>query len=1450
MFRCTDCRPLILDRLFGLLDAAEASAVDAHLAGCAACAAERAKEAKLQGLIATAAKSEFPRVRFDAPAVKPAWTKPVPATSSASPERPTVLAVPANPHRNRDARKPSRAARSLPWAVAAAVLIVVPGTIIPVLDLLNNANTAHVAAADAKDRASVAFRAFETANQEAPRRLDPNHALLAARQAHDGLLASWVKAEKAAAQAHDTRELSWEVRKPAAVQPGAPNEFLLVVRSGQAEHHSRLLAEVREVRENQTDAVIFSQPLEHDAGRGEAHPIRLPVSVWSKLTPQSELFLVVSRVEEKTGEKTQLQDKVRLLGPVFATVLTSDKAAYQPGETVYFRSLTLDRVTFTPPTRDLVFQYELLAPNRRPVPNGVVTGGTELVRVSNGKVEVVNGPDGKTLRGVGAGAFILPTDAPDGDYTLLLKELPHPDGTPPAVPFAVTRTLKVRAGASDEYRKLTGYSAASYSAGGTVKAWAELRFRDKPVVGAQVLAVATADGQPIPGVKLTSPATGPDGRANLEFTLPAELDRGDVRLMVTFKPPTDNGNAIQETVVDRVPVVGRRLIVEFFPEGGDLMAGVPSRVYVRATTPDGQPVDITGTITDGHNVLATVATVTGESQHGANRGIGSFTFTPKLGGTVWLKLASPSGFYSPLLPPKPEYLAAPAALVGGPTALTGFTGFPLPAVHDNGVTMTVLNPVTAPGEPICVHLRSVGKDRNLVVGAYTRGRLSDTQRVTATIGRVAEVKLMAGSDPRGGVVRITVFEEPKVTAGDAERRAGEAEPDLLPVAERLVFRKPGETLKLDFTANGTRGGNGSTLGFVAGTAVELNISATDEKGRPAAAILYTAVVNTGVAPGAKDRLLTTHFLLSGDINTPDAMEYADFLLTDHPKAAESLDLVLATQGWRRFAEQIGNGYAKRPVATTQECANLLVSNGQYMTGTVPASHRVHNKLRAEYWPKYEAAVVALKAAEANANAAIAKPANDPAVETARQLASAANEARDEAKASADRVAAATIPVARFRGAGWFAVAAFGLLATMLGVACFARPTGRLPLGIGTVGSLGLVVFLVAALGMADRTHAAGNTVSELAIAKVPAPPAGLQAALGRGEGSDKIVTDAGTPGGLQSKGTASNSKGATEVQDSGSGNSAPGLAGGGFGGNGVRTNGVQVVNVLPPAKDQGERKNTQTGRPTVGVNPIAPPQPSAPGGLPTAGGTAVGSVANDSGWRPGENRNQIPDESLLWLRDAYFFDLRMKADAVGRRSGNDKAARTEDTAKVEAEAKCYRQAIEKAKEYKENQKNVIRDEMKAAADRKQLTVQLPQAEVPPLPGGTALGKMQLTRVPPEVLALKRVQDAVPNIAPLVIREYAGPRPGAALGVPTGDEVDTVLWQPVIVLPGDGKATLHFQLGSAPGGYQVVIAGHSFDGKTGRIGAMRGLIPVVPVAPTIKSESAPQVVPAPVTPNKP
>jgi hypothetical protein len=114
---------------------------------------------------------------------------------------------------------------------------------------------------------------------------------------------------------------------------------------------------------------------------------------------------------------------------------------------------------------------------------------------------------------------------------------------------------------------------------------------------------------------------------------------------------------------------------------------------------------------------------------------------------------------------------------------------------------------------------------------------------------------------------------------------------------------------------------------------------------------------------------------------------------------------------------------------------------------------------------------------------------------------------------------------------------------------------------------------------------------------------------------------------------------------------------------------------------------------------------------------------------------------------------------------------------------------------------------------------------PAAPQSTApIGRNGYGWMPLDRQALERVRGAVARPTPLVVREYAAPRPGSANGV----EPDTVLWKPVIVLPSEGRSTLDFTVGDHVKAYEVVVAGHTLNG---RIGATRMILQVTPSDPS-------------------
>jgi hypothetical protein len=178
------------------------------------------------------------------------------------------------------------------------------------------------------------------------------------------------------------------------------------------------------------------------------------------------------------------------------------------------------------------------------------------------------------------------------------------------------------------------------------------------------------------------------------------------------------------------------------------------------------------------------------------------------------------------------------------------------------------------------------------------------------------------------------------------------------------------------------------------------------------------------------------------------------------------------------------------------------------------------------------------------------------------------------------------------------------------------------------------------------------------------------------------------------------------------------------------------------------------------------------------------------------------------------FELSQSVQAFGISGLREVAPSHEKSAAAEQGLK---RTSEKVKEYQAERVKVANlglEELKRRSQADKSSKAAPEAD------GKA--KIPETAQTPEMMAFRRVKAAVPTIAPLVVREYAAPRPGA-IGV-DDEHSDTLLWMPVIVIPREGQAKLTFQLGSAPGGYQVLVAGHTLDG---RIGAVRGLITVPP-----------------------
>lgn len=998
--------PMMLEYLYGLLEADEVRELEAFLATPEG-AVLRAQTAQMQAKIGKAARQSFPQVQFTPPQVS--------AKDVVRPQRPTRAPIGTVWTR---------------WAVAASLLVVFGGLGGPAA---YQAIGWWAQSRDSRQKQAVALEKQEKLTQAkaelAARQKTARDEIDSATKANADLGKNYSEAMASVIKAVQSKDFRVRLTGPSRIQPGAPNEWRIEAldQQGRRAQPEKMEVVVKDAKEVELARRSYDKP----AG---SETLKLPASFWEKVKPGDDLFLEVVAYT-KDNRKSVVAEKVPLARPVYVTHLATDKPLYKPGEVVRFRSLTLDRSTLLPPTHDQHLRFRLRDPSDAFIPLGDANG-----RVLNG-ADPVLGPDGKPLRGLGVGEHAIPADAPGGEYKLDVVEV-EANGREILLE---TRKFLVNRYVPDVFEKKLEFDAQSYGPNDVVQARIDVsRTAGGPMKDARAVIEVRQDGRPQPiyterNVELTILSIPGTGRTrsirDVRFKLPADLfevgSRKDippsVSLTVTIMDGTDS-----EAIVRPVPIVTRKLSVDFFPEGGEAIEGVPGRIYFQVRTPLNKPADLKGRITDGTNTIATVTTMTDAERPGVNRGLGVFDLTPAPGKKYFLKLDTPIGIEEPTK-----------------------DGFPLPVAKADGVALMALDAVTERDKPIRVRLQVGQGKKMLQVGAYARGRLINHQRLEVAAGKPVDVALN-GDEALGGVTRITVFEEP---AGEEAGRV-----NLIPRAERLVYRNSSEQLIL--TANPDR------VRYSPSGKVRLDLGAMNEKESPVPAVLMVGVVNQSpivMADNKTDRLMPTHFLLSGEVKHPSELEHADFLLTDHPKAGVSLDLLLGTQGWRRFAEQ---SIVPESPADRREVDRMLVSHGQRSQAPFELLKAEQQKIDSEFRPKQEQ--TALRVAMANQSWNQFRSSVEPALMTAVTQAESSHKfAQQEYQSAAaelfefetriDRLKTFALPL--------FVVGLVGLTIGGVVIASRRQPGERRSYVLASAGSFGLAMVMLGVTLVTEGTDA-------------------------------------------------------------------------------------------------------------------------------------------------------------------------------------------------------------------------------------------------------------------------------------------------------------------------------------------------------------------------------------------
>ena len=482
--------------------------------------------------------------------------------------------------------------------------------------------------------------------------------------------------------------------------------------------------------------------------------------------------------------------------------LMTDKPLYRPGETIWFRAWEVD-TGLAPIATKHGMTAQLLDPR----------GGIAVEK----RLEAEGG-------GVHNDIALAPTLA-GGRYTLRLRS---------DLGAVEDRPLTISTYEIPRLKQTLEFAKRGYAPGADVAATLTvMRATGEPARGAKVTGIVVVDGHE---VARPDGLVGRTGKLTLRFRLPERIAKGDGLLTAVVR---DAGAT--ESIQRRIPIETGVVALAFYPEGGDLIAGLASRVYFSATSPLGEPVDVSGRIVDetGTEVGKLASTF---------RGRGTFAFTPA---------------------PGHQY----RAIVDRPA--TGAAPIALPAARDRGCVLGV--PAAAAVRTAEIEATvACTADRAVAVKAYLRGR--EIGQATGRAGAAAaglRVPLLASAGQ--GAVRLTLVDGATQT----------------PLAERLVYRKLGGELRVTIKPD--------REGYAPRDAVSLAIETRDAAGKPVATELAVAVVDDAVLALADDRSARILARLYLEPEMPgQTIEDPNFYFSRDKAAPAALDLVLGTQGWRRF----------------------------------------------------------------------------------------------------------------------------------------------------------------------------------------------------------------------------------------------------------------------------------------------------------------------------------------------------------------------------------------------------------------------------------------------------------------------------------------------------------------------------------------------------------------------
>ncbi|WP_316769440.1 TonB-dependent receptor plug domain-containing protein [Pedobacter frigiditerrae] len=510
-----------------------------------------------------------------------------------------------------------------------------------------------------------------------------------------------------------------------------------------------------------------------------------------------------------------------------------DKPYYAIGDNIWFKAYIVNSKTSLPSTLSKILYVELI----------------------NEKDSVKKQLKLPMESGIAAGDFKLTDSLSEGNYRIrAYTQYMRNAGTE----FFYDKTIKI--GNSWANKVFTKTNSVLSTEGNTEKVATTISFTSKdgvPYINSNVAYEVQLSNR---SVSKGKGVTNSKGEIVVNYTnnQPEVYKSGKIIATITL----ENNKKIVKIIP--IKTTSSTVDVQFFPEGGGLVEGLPTKIAVKAINANGLGQNITGKIIDneGTEILSFETTYLG---------MGSLIINPLAGKTYSAKVKFDNG---------------------------NEKTFPLPKPATSGYVLSVNNTDTAK-IAVKVYLSPdlINKGELILVGQHNGNVYFSTKIPTGK-------QLVAVSIPKNefpsGIVQITLFS-----------------PENLPVCERLAFINS-VIDKIDvnvqnLNASYDKRGN-----------VSANLTATNT-GKPLQGSFSISVTNTAaVTPDLENE----SNILTGLLLTSDLVGYVEkpnhYFLTNDLKTRIELDNLLLTQGWRKINwKSVANG--QFPAITYQPEKGMNIS---------------------------------------------------------------------------------------------------------------------------------------------------------------------------------------------------------------------------------------------------------------------------------------------------------------------------------------------------------------------------------------------------------------------------------------------------------------------------------------------------------------------------------------------